>query len=361
MTCTLGSAGSRRESRTTSPADEVAPDGRRPHARRPVMGTIAMVWMMTATLAGCSAGALSGHAAPLLSTLSAGAPGPTSGAGTGAGSATAPGPGGQIQPATTQPSRPYRPDSVLLGLFRSNLTSPTCVVVAAGSSGTDFTLHRFVERGLCFTGLDTLALPSIVITTPDGATETMPLQSPGSGAWEYVLFPVPGRGAEADLGEYAFQVTTAIAGTGSASPSPTTSPAPGGPGPSITTTPTAGVVTTSGHFTVIPAAQPSVAVGNDALTAGPDAVVSAGSQLHIWFSGFPSFSLVYVSLYGPGPGAAGRYPLLADLPAVKTDQYGEGDAPWAVPPVAAAARYAVWIDPQPAGCTNPCAAFTAVP
>jgi hypothetical protein len=100
-------------------------------------------------------------------------------------------------------------------------------------------------------------------------------------------------------------------------------------------------------------------MGSDPLTASQNPIAAAGSQLHIWFSGFPSSSLVYVSLYGPG--AAGTYPLLTDLPALKTDQNGEGDASWTVPPSAAGAKYAVWIDPAPTGCVNPCTAFSVRP
>jgi hypothetical protein len=312
------------------------------------------IWMMAAVLAGCSAGALDGHAAPALSPPPASAPGSTSPAAPGTGSATAPGPGGQ--PATAPPSRPYRPNSVILGAFRSSFISPTCVIVAAGSSGTVFTLPRFVERGLCFIGLNPLTPPSIQITTPDGTLETMPLQGTAFGGWDYFLLPVPGQGAEASLGEYTFQVTTAIAGAGSPGGSLTASPAPS---PSITASPAASVVLTSGHFTVVPATQPSVAIGSDPLTARQQAVVPAGSQLHIWFSGFPSRSLVYASLYGPG--AAGTYPLLTDLPGLKTDQYGEADATWTVPSGAAGATYAVWVDPTPAGVVNPCLSFTVEP
>lgn len=303
----------------------------------------AAVVMMAAVLAGCSASALNGHAAPALSALPASGPG----------SAAAPGSGGQ--PATTPSSRPYRPNSVVLGLFKSNYRSPGCVAVTPGSSGTAFTLQRFVARGLCFIGLNALTPPSIQVTTPDGTLETMPLLSAGSDGWDYVLLPVPGQGAEASLGEYSFHVTTAIAATGGSG----ASPAAPAPSPSSTTSPAASVVTTSGHFTVIAATQPSVAVGSDPLAAGQQADVSAGSQLHIWFSGFPSFSLVYASLYGPG--AAGNYPLLTDLPGLKTDQYGEADATWTVPSSTAAARYAVWINPTPAGGINPCLAFTVTP
>lgn len=305
----------------------------------------ATVLMMAAALAGCSANALNGHAAPALSPAASG-PG-----------SAAPGSGGQ--PATTPSSRPYRPNSVVLGLFKSNYYSPGCVAVTAGSSGTAFTLQRFVARGLCFIGLNALTPPSIQITTPDGTLETVPLLNAGSDGWDYVLLPVPGQGAEASLGDYTFHVTTAIAGTGGSGASPA-APAPSpSSATSPATSPAASVVTTSGHFTVIAATQPSVAVGSDPLAAGQQADVSAGSQLHIWFSGFPSFSLVYASLYGPG--AAGNYPLLADLPGLRTDQYGEADATWMVPSGTAAARYAVWISPTPAGGINPCLAFTVTP
>jgi hypothetical protein len=304
------------------------------------------VWMMTAALAGCSAGALNGHTAPALSAPPASVPGSTPPAASGSGPAAPLGSGGQ--PATTPSSRPYRPNSVILGVFKSSLVPTTCMTVAAGSSDTAFALQRFIAQGLCFTGLNALTPPSIQITAPGGSRETVPLLEFGPGKWEYVLLPVPGQGAEASLGEYTFQVTAAPADTGSLSASATASPAPS---PSVTTT--------SGHFTIIPATQPSVAVGGDPLTVGRQADVSAGSQLHIWFSGFPSFSLVYASLYGPG--AAGKYPLLTDLPGLKTDQNGEADATWTVPSGTAAASYAIWIDPTPAGGVNPCLAFTVTP
>jgi hypothetical protein len=79
--------------------------------------------------------------------------------------------------------------------------------VAAGSSGTVFTIQRFVEQVLCFTGLDTSVPPSFVITTPVGIRETRTL-SPDSSEWDGILIPVPGQGPEASLGEYSFQVTS---------------------------------------------------------------------------------------------------------------------------------------------------------
>jgi hypothetical protein len=354
-----GSADSRRKSITMGPGNDVTARGRRPHARGLVVAALAAVAMMTVTLAGCSAGALNGHSAPTFSALSAGASGSAAPAASGSRLATAPGSGGRTQSATTQPSRPPRPDSVLLGPFKSTLFPQPCATVATGSSDTVFTFPRLVKQGLCFAGLQTPVPPSIIITTPDGTRETMPLLISRTDLWMYVVDPVPGQGPEASLGEYAFQVTTTIAGTGSSNASLTTSPSAGGPSPSITTSPAASVVTTSGHFTVIPATEPSVAVGSDPLTAGQQASVSAGGQLHIWFSGFPSFSLVWVSLYGPG--AALNYPWLADLPVVKTDQHGEGDATWTVPPGAATAWYAVWTDPPLADCSNLCAAFSVTP
>ncbi len=187
---------------------------------------------------------------------------------------------------------------------------------------------------LCFTGLDTSVPPSLVITTPEGIRETMTLTS-DSGAWDGILDPVPGRGAEASLGEYSFQVTAPI--LGSASPSPTAS-----------------LMTTSGHFTVMPDTEASAEVGSASTVGGRQVSLPVGSQLYVWFSGFPGSSMVYVSLYGPG--AAQNYPLLVDLPGVRTDQHGEGTAGWAIPS-GAVGYYAIWIDPPPADSTNPCMAF----
>ena len=158
-----------------------------------------------------------------------------------------------------------------------------------------------------------------------------------SGGWDDVLIPVPGHGAEASLGEYSFQVTTPIPASASASP-------------------TAGVMTTSGQFTVMPEEQPSAAVGDASMVENKQVFLPAGSQLYIWFSGFPSFSMVYVSLYGPG--TAQKYPLLVDLPGVKTDKYGEGTASWAIPSDATVSDYFIWIDPPPAGRPNLCMGFT---
>jgi hypothetical protein len=210
------------------------------------------------------------------------------------------------------------------------------VTVAAGSSDTVFTIQRFVARALCFTGLDTSAPPSLVVTTPEGIRETMTLMS-DSGEWDDILIPVPGQGAEAGLGEYSFQVMTPIPGSAS-------------------TSPTAGVMTTSGRFIVVPATEPSAEVGGTSTVGAKQVSLSAGSQLYVWFSGFPGFSTVYVSLYGPS--AAGTYPLLMDLPGVRTDQHGEGTASWAIPSGAAMSEYVIWIDPPPAGSPNPCMAFT---
>lgn len=172
--------------------------------------------------------------------------------------------------------------------------------------------------------------------TPEGIRETMTLTF-DSGEWDSILIPVPGQGAEASLGEYTFQVTTPI--PGSASTSPTTA-----------------VMTTSGHFTVMPDIQPSAEVGGASMVESRQVFLPVGSQLYLWFSGFPGFSMIYVSLYGPG--AAQKYPLLVDLPGVRTDQHGEGTASWAIPSDVAVSEYVIWINPPPAGCPNPCMAFT---
>jgi hypothetical protein len=327
------------------------------NACKPVAGALVAACVASITLASCAGGnALNGHPAPSLSTnapdstatpLSAG---PTQSTASTSGTSSqkvnsrssnsAPTLGTSSRPPTSQSSRPYRPDSVIAGLFHSSLNPPPCVMVGAGSSDTAFTLQRFVARALCFTGLDTFLPPSLMVTTPEGIRETVTLTY-DSGVWADVLIPVPGQGAEASLGEYSFQVTTPIPGSASASP-------------------TVGVMTTSGQFTVIPAKQPSAEVGDASMAAGTQASLPvslpAGSQLYIWFSGFPGYSTVYVSLYGPG--AARTYPLLVDLPGVKTDQNGEGTVSWAIPSGATVSSYVLWIDPPPAGCPNPCMGFT---
>jgi hypothetical protein len=177
-----------------------------------------------------------------------------------------------------------------------------------------------------------------VITTPKGDREAVTLTSNG-GEWDYTLIPAPGQGAEASLGEYSFRVTTSIPGDASASP-------------------TAGFINTTGNFTVLPDNQPTAEVGDAISVDSDDVFLSTGSQLYIWFSGFPSLSMIYVSLYGPGPGPAREYPLLTDLPVVKTDPYGEGAAKWVIPPDATVSKYLIWVDPMPAGCPNPCLGFT---
>jgi hypothetical protein len=325
-------------------------------SHRTALALAAAFWPLAAVLAGCGAApALGGHPP---STLPASGPG-TASSPASPGSPTTPGTGGQSTSATTAPPRPYRPNSVVLGFFHNTLFGYLCTYVAAGSSDTAVTIERFGKQDLCFDGLDAAAPPSIVITTPGGARETFPLTGDGPGEWDWPLLSVPGGGPEASLGVYAFQVTTVTAGSGSGAPSsPAASPS-AGPGPSVTSGPPATSVTTSGHFTVIPAAEPAAVVGSDSRPPGREGYLAAGSQLTIWFSGFPGFTTIYVSLYGPG--VAMEYPLLTDLPGLKTDGNGEGEAVWPVPAGAAAGRYAIWIDPPPQGCVNPCTAFDVTP
>jgi hypothetical protein len=236
------------------------------------------------------------------------------------------------------------------------------VTVPAGSSDTDLTIQRFVEQQLCFTGLDTSIPPSLMVTTPGGHPETIPLTAFAS-KWDVMLFPVPGQGAEASLGEYSFRVTTPTPVSASTSPtagSTSTSPTAGSASTSPTagstsTSPTAGVVTTSGHFTVVPDTQSSAEVGGVPIVEAKYVYLPVGSQLYIWFSGYPSLWAVYVSLYGPC--AAQKCPLRADLPVVRMDQYGEGTATWAIPSSEAVGEYLIWIDPPPGGAKNPCLVF----
>lgn len=336
------------------------------HARRSAARALGAVCVATTTLAGCAgSNVLNGHTAPTLSGNASAAASPsssvlgsaaTSGSGTsGFGTQTpqvATGSGTQAQqvttgsptqtqPSTTPPSRPYRPNSVILRIFPPNV-SPLCVWVAAGGSAPGFKIQWLVEQPLCFTGLDASAQSSLVVMTPEGAPEPVSLTwVPRTRIWEASLFPVPGQGAEATLGDYAFRMTTTIPGSGSS-------------GPAV------GVINTSGRFTVIPATQPRAEVVSASLAGGTEISLPVGSQLSVRFADFPSLSMVYVSLYGPGPspGQAGYAPLLTDLPGVQADQYGEGVAIWDIPSGATAGRYGIWIDPRPAGCTsNPCMAF----
>lgn len=314
------------------------------HTCRSAAEALAAVCLVSITLTSCAGNALNGHPAPSLSTSapdSATTPGSASQT-QAAASKSEPtsqqvtrGSNNVTQPATTQPSRPYRPPSVIARVFHTSLLT-LCTTIAAGSSDTILRIQRFVPLLLCFTGLDTSVPPSLVVTTPEGIRETMTLTS-DNGEWEGILIPVPGQGAEASLGEYSFQVTTPI--PGSASPSPT-----------------AGVMTTSGHFTVMPDARPGAEIGGASMVSARQVSLPTGSRLYVWFSGFPDFSMVYVTLYGPC--AAQGCPLLVDLPGVRADQHGEGTVSWAIPSGAALSEYFTWIDPMPASCRNPCLAFT---
>jgi len=315
---------------------------------RSAAGALTAVCVASITLAGCAgANVLNGSTAPSLSASapnSAAASGPpnqsqpvTSTSGAPSTQVTSGSPN-QSQPVTsTSGTRPYRPNSVIAGLFYNTLYTPPCMTSAAGSSGNVFMIQRFVEQDLCFTGLSASVPSTLVITTPGGVRETMTLTPFSNGSDAVPIFSVPGQGAEASLGKYSFQVTTPSPGTTSASPTP-------------------GVMPASGYFIVMPDTQPTADVADVATAGATEVSLQAGSQLSIWFSGYPSFSTVYVSLYGPC--AAQTCPWLVDLSGVRTDQYGEGTASWAIPSSAAASEYPIWIDPAPPGCLNPCIAFS---
>jgi hypothetical protein len=294
-------------------------------ACRSATGALAAVCVASITLAGCAgANVLNGSTAPSLSTSALN-------------SAATSGSPNQSQPVTsTSGTRPYRPNSVIAGLFGNSLHPPTCMTPAAGSSGNVFMIQRFVKQDLCFSGLSTSVPSNLVITTPGGVQETITLTPLSNGFDEIPIFSVPGQGAEASLGKYSFQITTPIPGTTSASPTPSVMPA-------------------SGYFIVMPDTRPTAEVGSGSTAGARQVYLPAGSQLSIWFSGYPSFSTVYVSLYGPC--AAQKCSWLADLPGVKTDQYGEGTASWAIPSSATASLYPIWIDPAPT-CLNPCIAVS---
>jgi hypothetical protein len=330
-----------------------------------------------AVLTGCSVGGnLNGHPASTLST-----DGPASTRSSGVhGSVTASGPSSPQGPTATANPRPrQRPNSVSR-LFTTTPIGAPCKTVDAGSTST-FTVQRLTFQSLCFTGLNVSIPPSIVVVTPSGMQETAMLAEAGiePGEWDWVIHSLPGQGPEASLGEYAFRVITAVSGatgssttgssttgssttgsstTGSSTTSPeqqtTTSP-DSGVSPSTITSPPSSEIAISGHFTVVPAASPMADLS--------PSLLSAGSQLQIAFSGFPSASIVYVTVYGPGvgTGAATTYPLLADVPGLTTDQNGEAVTRWTVPSGTAVGRYAFWFDPPLAGCRNPCGNLSITP
>jgi hypothetical protein len=237
--------------------------------------------------------------------------------------------------------------------------------VDAGSTST-FTVQRLTFQRVCFTGLNVSIPPSIVVVTPSGMQETAMLAEGGAepGEWVWVIHSLPGQGPEASLGEYAFRVISAVSGasgsstTGSSTTSPeqqtTTSP-DSGVSPSIIASPPSSEIAISGHFAVVPATSPMADLS--------PSLLSAGSQLQIAFSGFPSASIVYVTVYGPGvgTGAATTYPLLTDVPGLTTDQNGEAVTRWTVPSGTTVGRYAFWFDPPLAGCRNPCGNLSITP
>jgi hypothetical protein len=190
-------------------------------------------------------------------------------------------------------------------------------------------------------------------------------EGPGSSEWQLMVYSVPGWGPEANLGEYSFQVTTPMPAAGDSSAPPESAPpaqtgassSPAATSPPVAASSPAGDVTTSGHFTVVTAAEPSVSLSE--VTSLRKASLPEGGQLEIWLSGFPSFSMVYVSLYGPGGPTT--YPLLTDLPGVHTDQNGEGVVRWTIPAGTAVGTYAIWIYPPPSGCKSACFTFQVIP
>jgi hypothetical protein len=315
-----------------------------------------------AVLTGCSVGGnLNGHPA---STLSTGGSASTRSSGEYA-SVTASGHSSPQGPTATANPRPrQRPNSVSR-FFTTTPIGPPCKTVDAGSTST-FTVQRLTFQSVCFTGLNVSIPPSIVVVTPSGMQETAMLTEADAepGEWDWVIHSLPGQGPEASLGEYAFRVITAVSRasgsstTGSSTTSPeqqtTTSPA-SDVSPSIITSPPSSEIAISGHFTVVPAASPMADLS--------PSLLSAGSQLQIAFSGFPSASVVYVTVYGPGveTGAATTYPLLADVPGLTTDRNGEAVTRWTIPSGTAAGRYAFWFDPSLAGCRNPCGSLSITP
>jgi len=227
------------------------------------------------------------------------------------------------------------------------------MTVAAGNTSVAFTINRLDFQLVCFTGLDVPNPPIIVLATPEGAQEDPVPASAGSvpGEWDWAIHSLPGQGPEASLGEYTFHVVVAAArpaeSNSSGQDQQSGSPSPNASSSSMTNS-SADKTVIAGRFTVIPAARPRVDIS--------PSLLPAGDQLKIAFSGFPGNSVIYVTVYGPGspPGAETSYPLLADLPGFTTDQNGEALTNWTAPADATSGRYAIWFDPPPTACFNPC-------
>jgi hypothetical protein len=325
------------------------------HWYRSTVGTTAVAATIT-VLTSCTVGGnLNGHPA---STLSTG--GSRSTLPTGAhGSATASGHGQQGPTATANPRPRQRPNSVSRFFTITPVRGP-CKTIEAGSNST-FTVQRLTFQSVCFTGLNVSIPPSIEVVTPGGTQEAPMLAEAGAqpGEWDWTIYSLPGQGSEASLGEYSFRVITAVSGaSGSSTTSPDqqTSTSPGsGFGSSATTSSSSSGVAISGHFTVVPAASPTVDLS--------PANLSVGEQLQIALSGFTGSSIVYVTVFGPGApsGTGTTYPLLADIPGMTTDQNGEVVAHWTVPSGTPVGKYAFWFDPPPAGCPNPCGNLSITP
>lgn len=195
------------------------------------------------------------------------------------------------------------------------------------------------------------------------------------------LYPGPGEGPVAALGEYTFQVVAgAPASTGptptptatSSQPIPPTSPPTASSTASssstlseestilrpnfptlrrLTTRVKADFIAASGRFTVVRPTAPRAVIIDDRLPA----------ELEVSLAGFPGNSAIYLSLYGPLEQQS--YPFLRDLPVVTTNAAGEAIAQWEVSPGTPAGGYAVLINPAPSDCSpqRGCLKFSILP
>jgi hypothetical protein len=330
------------------------------------------VAILTLVLGGCSGGsAINGHPAATLSGGSTGIPpgGPSQASGSS-------GKGGENRPA-----RPGSVSSIFSSIpFNVSCPGSSTIWVSAGTTTTVFSIEELPSNvlSICFSGLGASSSPSLIITTPSGAQDTVDIHPAGS-AWEWVLNPGPGQGPVDTIGPYSFEIlTSAPTSGGSTAPTPTASgsasptlTASGSASPTLTASASpapsparmsssmtagssasakrqlaafrGGFVAASGRFTVVRPTEPRAEV----IGGRP----AAGQQLLVSLAGFSPSSAVFLTLYGPGTRSSTTFPLFLDLPALTTNASGEALAQWAVPVVTTAGYYGIWISPPPSRCS----------
>jgi hypothetical protein len=281
-----------------------------------------------------------------------------------------------------RPSRPGSVSSIFSSIPNEVPCGTSANTVTAGSTDIFFTIQELQEHIICITGLSSGSVPIMLITTPTGARHTVTAH-PFDDMWEWSLTAGPGEGPVDSVGDFKFEVLTTASTSATPTTSPTSPSAPATVSPtstapltspsSISTTssnttprgPSAGrgslasahgyvlaslnvdSVAASGRLTVVAPPQPTAVIPN-----GPRGF-SAGDQLQVSLAGFPANSAVFLTLYGPGTtGADGSkaYPLLADLPAARSNAAGEALVSWQLPSGISSGEYGVWMTPAARHC-----------